>query len=77
MHIPYTLLSIAASAAMLFSACHNAHEGHDHDHEGDEHTEASDHKHAPDEIEFTTEQARVRACKSQRYNLPIFPKSLK
>lgn len=59
MHIPYTLLSIAASAAMLFSACHSAHEGHDHDHEGDEHTEASDHKHAPDEIEFTTEQARA------------------
>ncbi len=61
MYIPYLLLSVAASAVMLLSACGKGHEGHDHDHEGDAHSEATEegHHHAPDEIEFSTEQARA------------------
>ena len=64
MKIKHTGVCMAAIAAMSLLACHGAHDGHDHDHDADEHetTKADAHDddvHGTDDIHFTDAQAKA------------------
>lgn len=61
--------SMTVVSVMLFGACHigNDHDDdHDHDHEGEEAVDTAGHKHSPDIIEFSDEQAKAAGLKVEQ-----------
>ena len=54
----FLIISMACLQAMLFTACHSAH---NHDEHADEHGQADEHghEHGADEISFSPEQAKA------------------
>ena len=61
--------SMTVVSVMLFGACHIGHDhddDHDHDHEGEEAVDTAGHKHSPDIIEFSDEQAKAAGLKVEQ-----------